>query len=375
MRLAIAAAMLLTASTPALAQGVEPLRDALATMPEMILGNPAPVQFNFVDVSALRTLGESDGSDVGAPALNRAAVGGMLPPYNALQAGGPEAWNEKSFVDLGEVRYMAGFGEAPLTVSILGLAGEDVAANLIAALEAAGFDAAGPDGIVGNGEPMAMDLSKADPADPWRGTAGAPTFAASKGDAIIQSSMPQPLPVMLAEGPDAAANPAIRAALGGLEAALGEDLLVQAMLVSPAFGIANIDPAALLAPGADFNALRQKLEAEVDVGTSGIPSYFGGFVADVQGDRPAVLFSLAYGDCETAEAAAGLMEQRWRDTMPASVQGEPETGSIEGSDGLCAATLKVSGEAGDGLSNPVFQALFDGYVRREFTVLQIGNAT
>jgi hypothetical protein len=33
----------------------------------------------------------------------------------------------------------------------------------------------------------------------------------------------------------------------------------------------------------------------------------------------------------------------------------------------------VSGEAGDGLSNPVFQALFDGYVRREFTVLQIGS--
>ncbi len=145
------------------------------------------------------------------------------------------------------------------------------------------------------------------------------------------------------------------------------------MLVSPVFGIANIDPAALLAPGADFDALRQKLEAEVDAGTSGIPPYFGGFVADVQGGRPAVLISLAYGDCATADAAGGLMEQRWRDTMPASVQGEAETGSIEGPDGLCAATLKVSGEAGNGLSNPVFQALFDGYVRREFTVLQIGS--
>lgn len=373
MRLTAAAAMLLTASVPALAQGLDPLQDALIKMPEMILSNPAPTQFHFVDMTALQTLAARESTELNVALLTRAAVGGTLPPFNALQMGGPGAWNEKSAVDVKDVRYFAGFGDVPNTISIWGLGGDDAAANLIAALDAGEFDAAGAEGIIGNGKPMAMNPSKMDPADPWRSRVGAATFAAAKGNAIIQAPVPEALPVLLADAPSAGENAVVSAALAGLETALGDDLLVQAMLISPAFGLGSIDPAALLAPGADFDTIRQKLEADLKAGTAGIPPYFGGFVADAQGEQPAVLIALTYADCETAGVAAEQMEQRWRDTMPGTAQGDMETTSLKGADSLCAATLKVVGQNDSSLSNPIFQGFFDAYLRRDFTALQIGD--
>ncbi|MFD2649377.1 hypothetical protein ACFSX5_16445 [Devosia albogilva] len=372
MRLAAAAALLLTASFPVLAQGLDPLEDAMAKMPETVLSNPAAVQFNFVDVAALHTLAGAEG--LNPTVLTRAMIGGMLPPYNALQLRGPEAWNEKSFVDVEDLRYLAGFGDAPTTITIWGLENEDAAASLISALDAADFDSVSPEGVIGNGEPLAMDPTKMDPADPWRSRVGAATFAAAKGNAVIQATVPAPFGVLLEERPSMAESAVVTAALGGLEAALGDDLLVQAMLITPVFGLgaADLDIALI---GLDLDMMREKLEAELEAGTEGIPVYLGGFIADAQGEQPAVLISLTYADCATAERAAEQMAQRWSDTMPTQAQGDMETATIQSPDGLCAATLKVAGTSDAGLRNPVFQALFDAYLRRDFTVVQIGKAS
>src|SRR5690606_31246582 len=128
--------------------------------------------------------------------------------------------------------------------------------------------------------------SKRNPADPWRSSVGAATFAAARDNAIIQAAMPEALPMMLADAPAAGGNPIVVAALGGLEAILGDDLLVQAMLISPAFGLGSLDAAALLTQGGDIDSIRQKLEAELEAGSRGIPPYFGGIIADSQGEQP-----------------------------------------------------------------------------------------
>lgn len=367
MRLPASAAILLIANVATHAQGLDPLRNALSKVPEIILSQSAPVQFNFVDIAALHTLAATEGK-LNAKLLMRAAVGGALPPYNALQMSGPDAWYEKSSIAITDVRYLAGFGDPPNTVSIWGLEGIDAAASLMAALDAGEFDSVGEEGILGNGTPMAMDLSKRNPADPWRSNVGAATFAAARDNAIIQAAMPQALQMMLADAPTAGGNTIVLAALDGLETILGEDLLVQAMLISPAFGLGSIDPAALLTQGSDIDSIRQRLEAEVESGSRGIPPYFGGVIADSQGEQPAVLVSLTYADCETAGIAAQEMKRRWRDSMRGGAQSDLQSAGVEAGNGLCAATLKLAGD-----SNPAFGGLFDAYLRRSFTVLQIGE--
>lgn len=74
-----------------------------------------------------------------------------------------------------------------------------------------------------------------------------------------------------------------------------------------------------------------------------------------------------------AEAAARLIEQRWAESMPETAQGSMPPRSAEGADGMRAARVTVVGESDDPLVNPIFNALFEGYMRRQFTVLQIGH--
>lgn len=373
MRVSAAAAILLMASVPVLAQRVEPLRNSLMKLPDTVLNTPAAIQFSFVDMAALHELAGAEG--LNRTVLARAMVGGMLPPYNTLQTHGLDAWSEKSFVDLKDLRYLAGFGDAHTTVTIWGLKGEDAAASLIAALDAADFDAVGPDGVIGNGEPLAADRTKMNTADPWRSRVGAATFAAPKGDAVIQAPVPPPLPVLFEQGPKMAERAVVNAAFEGLEGTLGDWLLVQAMLISPVFGLGGLDLNAPLTIDLDLDMAREQIEAKLKARTEGIPAYFGGLIADVQGDQPAVLISLSYSNCALAERAAEQMAQRWTDTMPEAAQGALEIALVEAPDGLCAATLKVTGTSAAGSANPVFQALFDAYLRRDFTVVQISRGS
>jgi hypothetical protein len=372
MRLAAVAAVLLATTSPVFAQGIEPLRDAMSKMPETLLTNPSPTQFDFLDMTALHTLTESEGGTLGVKELLRALMGGGLPAFRALQISGPDAWNERAKIDVKEVRYFAGFGEPPRTVTLWGLADDAAAAALIEALDADDFDPVGTEGIIGNGTPMKPDLQRRDPINPWRTTVGAATFAAASGNGIIQSTDPDVVADLLGDGPSLADNVIVDGALGGVEAALGDDMIVQAMLISPVFGIAALDPSMVLTPGADMDTIREKLMAEMEAGTKGIPPYFGGVIADIEGDSRGVVISLAYPDCEVAGTAAEQMAQRWGDLMPEAAQGDMETSSVEG-DGICAATLKVVNDRSEGADNIIFRTLFEAYLRRNFTVLQIGE--
>jgi hypothetical protein len=374
MRLAAAAAMLIATTVPGFAQGIAPLRDALAKMPESLLANPAPELFNFVDIDALHALAGGDGIPLDAQVLVRPQLGGSLPALNALLVSGPDAWGEKSFIPLTDVRYFAGFGSPPSTVTIWGLDDDDAASALIEALDASDFDPIGSDGVIGNGVPMAADLLRRDTTNPWRTSVGAATFAVATDNAVIQTTNPDVLPALLAGGASLADSLVVATALGGFEAALGDDQVVQAMLISPTFGLGSIDPSIMLGPGQDMDDIRQRLEAEIAAGMTGVPLYLGGLIADIQGSTPGVMISLAYPDCGTAAMASEQMAMRWRETMPESAQGDVETSAIEAAN-ACAAVLKISDDSGEDVANQTFNALFNAYVRGSFTVLQIGSAS
>jgi len=369
----IATAVLLWAiSVPALAAGVEPLRDSLAKMPESVLTLPTAVQFSYVDVAALHAIAGHEG--LNQTVLGRAIIGStFLPAYKSLETDSSQTWSKKSHIDRTDLLYLAGFGAALKTIAIWGLNDDTAADALIDALDASDFDAVGDKEIIGNGQPGTKDSLKNDPADPWRGINGRPTFAAAKGNAVIQASTPELLVPLLDERPSMAENAVVTTALAGLDAALDGDLLVQAMLVTPMFGLGRPDTEDLLIIGLNLDVMRERLEARLKPGTDGIPPYLGGFIADAQGEQPAVVISLAYADCETAKQAAEQIGQRWQDTMGQAAQGEIRTASVSAPGG-CAAILKVAGKTAADPGNPILKALFDTYPRRQFDVLQIGKA-
>ncbi|MHA6690903.1 hypothetical protein [Devosia sp. A449] len=369
----IAASLLLTTSGPAFAQNLDALADALGHLPETILTQPVPEQAYFVDIWALRGLA---GSELGAKSLLRTQLGAALRPIEALHMGGVDPWEEKSGIAFDQLHYVAGFGRTPEVVSIWGLADAAATTALLDALTARDFVPVGDAGILGNGEPLAPDLRNRNPSDPWRGTMGAASFATADGNAVVQSMHPDALPTLVADQPSAADNPIVATALAGLDQSVGDGWIVQAMVISPAFGLTLVDPGDFLLPqSGNFDDVRTRLEASMDASLAGIPPYFGGIIADVQLDTPAVALSLTYGDCATADAAAQRIEQRWIESMPDMAQGTITATTAAGVDSLCAAIVTIVSDGEDPNVNPTFNALFDLYMRRQFTVLQIGQAS
>ena len=298
---AIAAALLLTTSGPAFSQNLEALTEALGHLPETILTNPVPDQAYFVDTQAVRSLVELAGGKPGARRLLRTQLGATLRPIDALHMGGVDLWEEKSGIAFDQVRYFAGFGSTPNVVSIWGLADDAAATGLLAALTERDFVPVGSAGALSNGEPMAVDMRNRNPSDPWRSKLGAASFAAAKGNGVIQTTRPEALPMLMAEQPTAADNPIAATALTGLDQAAGDGWIIQAMLISPAFDLGRINPADFILPQkGNLDDIRAKLEVSMDASLGGIPPYFGGIIADMQLDTPAVALSLSYGDCETS---------------------------------------------------------------------------
>ncbi len=380
MRLSVVAATLIFATgTPALAQSTEALREALGHMPEFILTNPAPDQAYFLDTTALRHLVELAGAELDTPSLRRLRYGATQRPVDALIRGSLADWEKRSGIAFDQVRYFAGIDTAPRSITYWGLADDDAAAGLLDALQAQDFQPRGSEGIpgdiLGNGAPMEMDREKQDPSDPWRGTFGASSFVAAKANAVIQSPFPDAFQVLLAEQPGAAGNPVVTTALAGLDQAVGDGWIVQAMLVSPSFGLTAFDPAQdlLLPQAGNLDDIRDRLAEGMTAGLEGIPPYFGGFIADVQLDRPAVVLSVSYEDCDTAEPAANQIGQRWTETMPQTAQGEITATTAPGPDGLCAAVVTIVGENQDPIDNPLHIALDEAFMNRQFSVLQIGT--
>lgn len=368
----VAIVLLMTSNAPAAAQHLDPLSDALHTLPETILSNPEPHQAVFVNIGALLELTARQGVKLTPRSMARLQISTMLRPIEALHYASPDDWKEKAGIGLEEIRYFTGFGEPPNTVTIWGLKDGAAADRLVEALPDRGFMPMGIEGVLGNGEPHAADLARRDPTDPWRSQIGAATFVAAKDNVVVQSSAPESLPEVVSNTPSVGDNPVIAAAMAGLEGTIGDHLIVQAMLISPVFGLEGFNPANLLtSQSQDFEALKNDLEAA----SKGIPPYLGGIISDAHLDRPVVAISLTYTDCSTAETAADLIEQRWIETMPEVAQGTISSGTVPSSDGLCAATLTITDDSSDYTVNPIFDALFRAYMQRSFTVLQIGETS
>ncbi|MET3926306.1 hypothetical protein [Devosia sp. 2618] len=374
---AIATVLLLSTSGAAFAQNLDALTQALDHLPEFILTNPDdPIQARFVDVSALFALPGLAGEEAKRENLLRLQVGSGLYPVDALFRNELADWQERAGISLSEVQYFVGLASPPNVIALWGMETDADAATFFDTLKQHDFvPFGGDDGVLGNGEPMKIDFDKRDPANPWRSSMGAATFVATKGNAIVQASSPAAVPVLLNDGPSVADNPIVATALKGLDQSVGDGWIVQAMLISPAFGMGGFDLADLvsLQPG-NLDELRSKLESQIAGLSEGIPPYFGGIIADVQLENPAVAIALTYADCDTAEAAARQIGGRWKASMPETAQGTITTTHGEGVDGLCAALFTVVGDTEDPTTNPIFGRFFEQYMRRDFTVLQVGNA-
>lgn len=366
--ISLAAGLWLSAA-PAWAQNLEPLNEALDKLPDIVLQNPRADQAAFVDMEALRRLSALDGA-ISPQTLQRAVLGVAIEPVQALTLGPAQEWNEKAGIDLAEVRYFIGFGSAPQSATVWGLRDNAAADGMLGALQKRGFTASGA-GVLGNGEPGRINPSRHDPSDPWLGTGGAARFAGAKGNVVLQSSAPQAVTMLQRDARGADEHPIVRTALAGLEAAVGDHTIVQALVVSPVLGLRAGDPAQWVGqPGEPLAALQSRLQGGVPQDSEGLPPWLGGIIVDAQADQPAAAISLTYADCDAARKAATLMKQRWADTMPENAQGDMVAEAVPGSqDGLCAATLRVSAQTQEA---PLFRSVIAAMMRRQFTVLQIG---
>lgn len=366
--LTISVALVLAAAIPVGAADTAALRMALGQMPQAVLTSPYAELAQFVDMRVVRRL---SGVDLTPRSLDRARLAGSIRALEALGIAGPQAWSEKAGIALGEVDYFLGFGQAPRTVTIWGLGNEAAAETLIIALGERGFVPVDGD-ILGNGEPMAMDPAKRDPATPWRSMIGAASFVARDESVIIQGSAPEAIAAQ-AGLVGAADHPIVATALAGLAETAGSEPVVQAMLVSPIIGMDGFDPAALMTPSQDLDAAWDNLLAQFEAGGDGLPPYALGIIADIAADPSAVAISLAYADCESAGEAVHLLSDRWSSSMPEPAQGRLESGLVKGVDTLCAATLTVTAEEAAPSANAIFDAVLNAHIRGALAALQIGS--
>jgi len=366
----VAASLLFSISTPAMAQGGDNLRDGLAHLPASLLVQAHGDIAYFVDIEALNGLAAGgEGAQPFARIMSGAEINGLV-TYAGTE---PAEWESKAGTSGDTLRYFTGYGRQPNGVSFWGLTNESAAEDMIANLATLGFEAAGAPGVIGNGEPMRFDPQKRDPADPWRTRVGAAQFAVAKGNTVIQAQNPQEAALAAADQPALGEQPAMQVVLDGLEAAAGDASIVQAVVISPLFGLTGLDPAAVLSMSGDMSETRQNIEAQMAELDAGIPPYMGGIVADLGGERQGVVMALAYPDCTIAGEAADQIAERWVAMAGEAAQGEIATDTAEGADGLCAATVSVAIEPGDAAQNPAYRAIIDRHFRNEAGVLQIGT--
>ncbi|WEK03426.1 MAG: hypothetical protein P0Y65_14645 [Candidatus Devosia phytovorans] len=245
---------------------------------------------------------------------------------------------------------------------------------MIAALENRGFENSGAPGVVGNGVARNMDPASRDSSDPWRTMIGAAQFAAAKGSNVVQAQDPQSAMLAAATQPSLGENAIMQTALAGLEQSVGDSQIVQAVVISPLFGMTGIDPTAVLSPSGDMEETKKKLAEQVDALGSGIPPYLGGIVADVQHEKQGVGIALAYPDCTIAQQAADAVASRWVELAGDEAQGAITAHTAEGADGLCAATVSVYVDAEGDYQNPAYRAILEIYMRGQAGVLQIGES-
>ena len=367
-RSVIAASLLLTSSLPVLAQNLDTLRDGLDHLPAVILMQDHGDLGYFIDAGLMTELGKAD-----FRAMSRLMFG-PIKQITEQTVDNDSAWWSKTGTTPDKLRYFAGFGRSPAVVTLWGLTDAAAADDMMATLGTFGFENAGAPGVIGNGEPMKMDPQKRDATDPWRTMIGAAQFAAVKGSAVVQAQNPQSAMLVAAEQPSLGENPTMKTALAGIEQSAGDRAVLQAMVISPLFGMSGLDPAAFLSPTGDLEETQEKIEQQMEDLQAGIPPYLGGIVADFEGDGQGIGIALTYPDCEIAQAAADTLSARWVEMAGAEAQGEIVAETAEGIDGLCATAFTVSLENDNPVQNPAYRAVTESYMRNEVGVLQIGQS-
>lgn len=364
------------ANTAAAQDSTQTLQQALKRIPESILTTPDAMQTVFLDVQAWRGLDKSGPSADGMRRLSMAAGISALESIGY----GLDQWSTNAKIPFDELSYFAAFGRAPGNVTYWGLKDKQAVGQFVDRLKQGDFaavDAGGVAGVLANGEANQMDLKKANPGDPWRGAMGKASFVMPLDAALVQAPAPDGMKLLAQPAPSVADSEVVAASLAGLKEAVPADRgqIVQAAVISPVLGLSAVDPAkVLLSPRADAETVKENFKAAAAASARGIPPYFGGVLADVQVDKaPAVVISLSYADCASARQAVDGIGAAWKESMASKAQAKLSGRTVEAGK-LCAAVVSLVSPAAGNAGNPVLAQVMDSYMRREFTLLQIGAA-
>jgi hypothetical protein len=361
------------AGSAAAQDSTQSLQQAFRQIPQVVLTAPEAMQIFFVDVQAWRGLEKAGPS---ADGMRRLAMAQWISPLQSVGYG-LDQWSTNAKIPFDELSYFAAFGQAPGNVTYWGMKDGKSVAGLVDRLKQADFAAVGGDvpGVLANGEAQKMDMKKANPRDPWRGSMGKASFVLPLDTALVQASAATGMNVLAKPTPSVADSAVVAASVAGLKEAVSsaDGHIVQAAVISPVLGLEGVDPAKVLpATPADFDAAKRSLEAAAASSARGIPPYFSGILADAQiNNVPAVVISLAYADCATAKQAVDGIGVAWKESMAASVEATVSGRTVQAGK-LCAAVVSMTSPKAENAGNPILSQVMNRYMQRDFKVLQIG---
>lgn len=371
---ALALCLLAGFGTSAAAQdSTQLLQRALKQIPQAVLSSPQAMQILFLDVQAWRGLEKSGPS---ADGMRRLSIAQPIRPLESIGYG-LDPWSLNAKIAFDELSYFAGFGQAPSNISYWGLKDKQAVGKLVASLKQGDFAAVAGDvpGLLANDAEGKMDMKKANPKDPWRGMMGKASFILPRDTVVIQAPSATGMNILAQPAPSVADSGVVAAAVAGLKEGVpaGRGRIVQAAVISPLMGLAAVDPAkVLLSTNADADIAKQNLKAAVEANGRGIPPYFSGMIADVQiDDAPAVVISLSYADCATAKQAVDGIDAAWKTSMADAVPAKFSGRAVQAGK-LCAAVVNLTAPKAENAGNPILAQVMNRYMRREFTLLQIG---
>ncbi|WP_025136109.1 hypothetical protein [Achromobacter sp. DH1f] len=371
---ALALCMLAGFGTSAVAKdSTQTLQQAFKQIPQAVLSAPWAMQIVFLDVQAWRALEPSGPT---ADGMRRLSLAQPIRPLESVGYG-LDQWSLNAKVAFDEVSYFAGFGQAPSNVSYWGLKNKQAVGKLVTSLKQGDFADVdgGVPGLIANGAEGVMDMQKANPKDPWRGMMGKASFVLPLDATLIQASSGAAMQSLAQTAPSVADSEVVAAALAGLKEAVpaNSGRIVQAAVISPVMGLNAVDPAkVLLSTHGDIDIAKQNLKAATEANGRGIPPYFSGILADAQiDDVPAVVISLAYADCATAKQAVDGIDAAWKASMAAAVPAKFSGKTVQAGK-LCAAVVNLTAPKAENAGNPILAQVMNRYMRRDFTVLQIG---
>lgn len=361
------------AASAAAQDSTQSLNQALKQIPQGVLTAPEAMQIFFVDTQAWRGLEKAGPS---ADGMRRLTMAQWISPLQSMGYG-LDQWSANAKIPFDELSYFATFGQAPGNITYWGMKDRKSVARLVDRLKQADFSPVGGDvpGVLANGEANKMDMKKANPKDPWRGTMGKASFVLPLDTALVQASAATGMKLLAKPTPSVADSAVVAASVAGLKEAVSSDRgqIVQAAVISPVLGLEGVDPAKVLpATPADFEAAKRNLQAAAAASARGIPPYFSGILADVQiNNVPAVVISLAYADCASAKQAVDGIDAAWKESMAGAVEATVAGRTVQAGS-LCAAVVSMTSPKAENAGNPILSQVMNRYMQRDFRVLQIG---